>query len=326
MRSVSFDKAVYLDAFPTGVTTTGTFRIYNYSFVNADKPVTWTVSYQKVAVANGYPEAPDLSKATRVTSGTVPFIDGREADPIGDNWVYVPFTWTTPSDVETGYLHVQLTYPDAQLSVDNDWGYVYVGTYAFTGDMVPKSANGASAKTGAVDSIALDSYESWENLDLRIDVEDLTVRDVEGNVLDPNALPQDKPFYIDCAVALDETGNGAAATGTPIVYLELFVNGESRVASQHTPYMGKGTKHKFEIRYDPTLHKDLVHLETLVLEATSHLGVETADANADNHKATMRFAGTGAGENTGGSSGCNAGAAGVLALFALGFVLAERRK
>jgi hypothetical protein len=164
----------------------------------------------------------------------------------------------------------------------------------------------------------MDSYESVENLDLRIHVDDLTVRDVEGNTLKPDALPQDKPFYIDCDVALDAAGE-PTDDGTPIVYLELFVNGESRVASQHTPYMGKNTKYKFELRYDPELHKDIVELDTLVLEATSHLGVHLSDANPDNHTATMHFASSsgGGGDTPSGSSsggGCDAGVTGAMGI------------
>jgi hypothetical protein len=44
--------------------------------------------------------------------------------------------------------------------VDNDWGYVYVGTYAFTGDMF----SAVSAKVRAADSIVLGSYKSGKNL------------------------------------------------------------------------------------------------------------------------------------------------------------------
>jgi hypothetical protein len=310
LRGMNFDKAIYLNTLPTGVETTGTFRIYNYSFVNTAQPITWQVLYQKAAVVGGYPEDPDLSKATAISgaSGTVPVIVGRDYDAASDNWTDVSFKWTTPSGDESGYLHVKLTYPGAQLSVDNDWGYVYVGAYAgYTDSMNSHSAN---------------AYDAGEDLDLRI--HDLVVRDVDGNVLDPDALPLDEPFYIDCVAALDKVGEPASG-GTPLIYLELLVNGESMVASQHVPYMPHGSKYRFHhIRYDPTLHRDLVELKTLVVEATSHLEIHKLDANQDNHAVTMHFAGSSPNPNpdptpSGGSSsggGCDAGL-GAIALLAL---------
>ncbi|MDR1019340.1 MAG: hypothetical protein LBL73_01155, partial [Synergistaceae bacterium] len=301
LRGMNFDKAIYLDTFPTGVETTGTFRIYNYSFVNTAQPIAWQVLYQKAAVVDGYPEDPDPSKATAISgaNGTVPIIAGREYDASSDNWTDVSFKWRAPSVEENGYLHVKLTYSGAQLSVDNDWGHVYVGTYAGYTDSL-----GARGITADGEVSPADTYEAGpgENLDLRI--HGLTVRDVDGNTLDPDALPQNEPFYIDCDVALDSAGEPAWA-GTPIVYLELLVNGESAVASQHTPYMPKDTKYRFRVRYDPTLHKDIVELKTLVAEATSHLGVHKSDANPDNHAVTMRFAD--GSSNGSGSGGCGAG-------------------
>jgi hypothetical protein len=112
LRGMNFDKAIYLNTLPTGVETTGTFRIYNYSFVNTAQPIAWQVLYQKAAVAGGYPEAPDLSKATAISgaNGTVPIIAGREYDASSDNWTDVSFKWRAPSVEEALVVVIELVF------------------------------------------------------------------------------------------------------------------------------------------------------------------------------------------------------------------------
>jgi hypothetical protein len=302
-----FTNALYAGTLPTNTATTATFRIFNYSFVDT-AAFTCDILFQPVSyVSGGYADAPDLSKATTVISRglSVPAIEGRENGP-GDNWQDVTFDWTTPAqDGAVGYIHVKINYPGAQLSVDNDWGNVLLGFYdpATLAALTDSSAN-ASNIPGA----------NASGLDLS--VVDVVVQDKEGNTLDKNALPQDRPFSIECTVTLDGAET-AERQGAPLVFLELFVNGDAGVASKHVPYLPRGGKHRFRIDYDPTIHRNLVDLKTLTLAASTHEALQESDLDPDNHAMILTFAAKGDGNDdddgkTGGkngSGGCSAFAA-----------------
>jgi hypothetical protein len=298
-----FTDALYAGTLPTSTETKATFRIFNYSFVDTST-FTCDIRFQPAVYVNGYPEAPDLSKATTVIERglSVPAIEGRE-NGLGDNWQDVDFVWTTPEqDGAVGYIHVKINYPGAQLSVDNDWGNVLLGFYDPATLAVPTSPSSSADTAGAPVGAS----------GLVLSVGGHEARDKAGNALDKNALPQDRPFTIECAVALD--GLETARHGALLVFLELFVNGDAAVASKHVPYMPRGGKHRFRIDYDPAIHKDLVDLKTLTVSASTHEALQESDMEPGNHFETMAFAAKGGASGVGGgSSGCSAFAAFPLA-------------
>jgi hypothetical protein len=314
LRGLKFTNALFSGALPMGTATTGTFRVYNYSFLNTTGAVTYEVRYQPVTYdAAGYPDDPDPSKATvSIASGTVPAIPGREYEANADNWKDVTFTWSNPpaTDGSTGYVHVKLNYAGTQLSVDNDWGY---GLYSF---LNPAAFSGLPARPTGARPVAFPKAQDASDIDLLLERVGITAGD--GETLARSAIPQDKPITLECHIALD--GPVPPGAGAPLVFLDLYVNRSesdpgSLIASQHVPYLPHGGKHMFTIDYDPALHRDLVDLKNLTAVVTSSSGIHERDRNPENHIEVMTFAA----KESGGSSGCNAGPG--LAGFAL-FALA----
>jgi hypothetical protein len=125
IRGVGFTSYVY-NALPTGEEETVTFRIFNYSFKNTEA-FTYDVYYQTMTSGT---DQPDVSKAAKVTSGSVSAIPGRSNNTTApDNWHDATFKWKTPSAAGNGFLHIVLNYGSTQLSTTNDSGYIEVGIY-----------------------------------------------------------------------------------------------------------------------------------------------------------------------------------------------------
>ena len=105
------------NALPANTAETVTFRVFNYSFINAGA-FPFDVYYQPMATGT---DLPDVSKATAVTSGGVPAIFGRSDNTSApDNWADVSFQWTTPAASGNGYLHIGLKPNGTQLSTASD--------------------------------------------------------------------------------------------------------------------------------------------------------------------------------------------------------------
>jgi hypothetical protein len=325
IRGVNFSNYAY-DAIPTGQTESVTFRIFNYSFVNAPA-FTYDVYYQ---TKNSSTDLPDLSKAMQqehvISNGTVPIIYGRSDEPDAPpNWHDAPFQWTTPSNAEQGYLHIVLHPAGQQLSTANDYGYIEVGI--FDANQLLGGASGAnalSANSLGANSLSANSLSARaiarENLETKgeLTIESLKVTDEDGKELE-DPLPLHKPFEVAVTVRLD----GLEGSGLPAVLVNLYVNG-SPVGSQHIPYLAGGDRRTITMTYDPRDHAGVVpSLENLTVRVFSAVtgfvrGGEEADPLS--HVAERKFI-------TFGGGGCDAGLAGGLAIFgALGAALLAWKK
>jgi hypothetical protein len=305
IRGLKLDSPYGLGLVPSGKNIVGSVRIYNYSFKDT-VDFTYDILYQTAtADNNNYVSDPDITKATLLLTNNVTAIPGREANK-GDNWRDVSFLWHTPANNESGYLFVRINYGGAQLNVDNDWGYVSVAAY-------DSSILGSGAKS-IQDRRALAS----DSTDLRI--HDVVIRDGDGNIIEPDSIPQDAPIYIEGIVALD--AEEAVLKGSHYVFLDLFLNGKSLVASRHEPYMKSNTKKVFHLRYDPTSHRDDRKLETLTLSARADAVYANADLDPTNHTRELRFAGA----DNPQSGGCSALGIGFGALALAGAALLRKKK
>ncbi|MDR3230876.1 MAG: hypothetical protein LBT65_05510, partial [Synergistaceae bacterium] len=307
----------------------GHFRIFNYSFVDT-QAFTADIFFQPAThdAVGKWSKAPNLStpeSIERIASITVPSIYGRDRDPASDNWRDVVFDWTTPATPGNGFVLVRINYDGnpQQLNADNDRGFVVVGLYNPEDYAVsPESAQ--NARPMAV--VNGRAYYAPQDHDLMI--ESFEVFDAKGNPLDRNALPHDEEFRIEATVYLSSE-DGAAATGIPLVHLNMYLNDERHlVASQQLGYLKTGDRHRFTIIYDPVSHREQTgKLEKLELAATSQMLPEHLEGAPENNTALLYFAGSAPTPNTNtGGGGCDAGGIGMLALlFALALSAGKKR-
>ncbi|MDR1978624.1 MAG: hypothetical protein LBQ42_07815, partial [Synergistaceae bacterium] len=316
IRGAGFTNYTY-NALPTNTKETVAFRIFNYSFQNA-AALTYDVYYQPM---NSGTDQPDITKATKIASASdviVPAIPGRSNNANApDNWHDASFQWTTPSVAGNGFLHIVLKYGGTQLSAANDSGYFEVGIYDANEFLGLSGANAINANA------LLDTRAALEADGAKLSV--VTVMtDEEGNEIQ-GSLPLDKPFKIAATVRLDGLPDGRS--GLPIVKVNLYANGIP-VGSKHIPYLASGQSRTIEMDYDPSDHAEIVKLKSLkVLVFSEATGFKRNGEDALSASVEIDFAENKGGGGHKGSSGCNAGAAGLMgSLAALGAVLRTRKK
>jgi hypothetical protein len=254
IRGVDFSAYEYnvlheYNVLPTDTAQTVTFRVFNYSFVNAPG-FGYDVYYQ---TATSDTDLPDISKAKKVASGSVPAILGRDNTSAKDNWENAQFVWTTPSTSGSGYLHIALNPGSPQLSTSNDVGYVEVGICNASDLAGAMSAKGANAK-GAN---ALAARAKLETAGARLSIESTIVSDDQGNEIQ-GQIPLDKPITISTTVRLD----GLPGSGLPLVKVNLYVDGVP-VGSKHIPYLANGQRRTITFDYNPSDHAGVTALKSL---------------------------------------------------------------
>jgi hypothetical protein len=304
IRGAGFTNYTY-NALPTNAQETVTFRIFNYSFQNADA-FTFDAYYQTM---NSGTDQPDIAKATKIQSDvSVPAIPGRSNDANApDNWHDASFSWTTPSAAGNGFLHVVLKYGGTQLNAANDRGYVEVGLYDASEFPGLSSANAVSAADA---DALLDARAALEGAGAGLSIVSTVVIDEEGNEIHQGSLPPDKPFRIAATVRLDGL---PGRSGLPIVRVNLYVNGIP-VGSKHIPYLASGQSRTIEMDYDPSDHAEVVTLRSLkVLAFSEATGFSRNEEDALSASVEMDFADGGGNDEDGNKgSGCDAGAIGLM--------------
>ena len=321
MRGTTFEPSLFHGVVEIGESIKVGFRVYNYSFV-ATNETPYEVFFQPLTFdRGGMPEEPSLARATSIHTGKIRNIPGRD-ESAADNWHDETFTWQAPAREGSGYLHFVLRPEGPELNVDNNYGYVMVGFY--NPDHVPAQSYGAQTGAASVSAASISAASIAETLALR--VHDLIVRDMNGRVIDPDDdgdYPDAGPFEIELVLALDATAD-AVVRGTPMVRVDLLVNGEALAASEHATYMENETKFPFRMVFDPKMYRDLVELEYLLLRVSAYLlpandidirdianggGNDNSDDNDSN--------------NARGGGGCNAGAAFGALVFIAGLLAAR---
>jgi hypothetical protein len=314
IRGVDFSDYSY-GALTPNTPQTVTFRVFNYSFKNADA-FTYDAYYQ---VKNSGTDLPDISKATKLGTYNVPAIPGR-SDNINSpsNWHDASFNWTTPAQTGSGYLHIRLNPVGTQLSTSNDSGYTEVGIYNASDLGDTSGANALETNAMSVNALAAraNAREDLVARGVALTIESIKITDEDGNELQ-EPLPLDRPFELAVTVRLD----GMEKSGLPIVKVNLYVNGLP-VGSQHIPYLASGESRTITMTYDPSAHAGLVpSLNNLTVRVFSELmGFNRDREDSLSHTVQRKFAAESGG-------GCDAGLAGSLAVFgALGAALLAWKK
>ena len=298
-------------ALPQNTDVSGTFRVFNASFVDSGA-ITIEMFYQQLT---GGQAKPDLSQAVPF-GGTLYYensIPGRNSGANLDNWIDVRFDWKTPAETQIGYLHVKVTHAGEELNSDNNHGYVLVAAYD------PSEYEGIDGASDARGTF-------FDDIGVKLNVTSVRVLTPDGEaVSNLQSLPHGTDLTVEYTISPShESDGGRQVRGVPLVRALLFAD-DSLVAGKHVPLIRVGNSWTFQLPYR---HRgDRAPSALRLVAASPFLSKTTADTS-DASLSNLNFASGSSGEETGGgSSGCNATNIGLAALtMALASITAGRKR
>jgi hypothetical protein len=269
LRGLRFTDAAILEssgnyrgqAMPVNTEFTATLRVYNYSFVPANK-VSVAIKFQPTEYDD---DLPDYNSATPIgDAATIDIIPGRSKANAPDNWQDLKITWKTPTEPTSGFFHVVLsTEADStkddkgrairggNLNTNNDYGYARVWIYnpADTLQYVRKGAQ-----------LAVSSAKSKS---LQIVANSLSIRPAhapEGGAT--STLSRGQKAIVSADIRFDDAiGKKSSGILKVIVYLR---DGKHIVGHRSVPLLLNGKKHTVRIPYTPPRNVNSVPLQLVV--------------------------------------------------------------
>ena len=284
-------------AIPVNTLVNSTIRIYNYSFVKTGQ-VTVNVLFQGF---DDLDTPPDVTKADKLATYTIPMIPGRDSGASTNNWQDMQIDWTTPSQPTNGYLHVVLSTPDVtidpvtakailgydskgnaqygggNLNPNNDQGYVLVGIYdpQSTTTATPKAVK-SGANTMMTGASAPVSSSVSSSKTLKIVTDSLAVRPIKNSMIGDatTTLAVDQKAIIQATIRFDDAkGDKKSAVTRVNVYLR---DGKRIVGHKVLPLLFNGKDYTVRMPYTAPGNAQSVPLEMVVSSAALPLGADSA--------------------------------------------------
>jgi hypothetical protein len=275
-------------AIPVNTPVSSTIRIYNYSFIKTGQ-VTVDVLFQSF---NDMDTFPDVTKADKLVTYTIPMIPGRDSGANTNNWQDMKINWTTPSQPTNGYLHVVLstpvvtiepdtgkaiiaydsnkkaTYGGGNLNPNNDQGYVLVGIYdpQSTTTAAPKVVK-SGANTMNTGASAPGSSSASSSKTLKIVTDSLAVRPIKNSTLGDatTALEVGQKAIVLAKVRFDDAkGDKKSAVTRVNVYLR---DGKRVVSHKVLPLLFNAKDYTVRMPYTAPKSAQTVTLEMVVTSA-----------------------------------------------------------